>query len=486
MREEQKEREAALWEIFNAKYAQQQITISDFIGNLEKEKDESKVREAALWSIFKTKFTEQEQSFEEYMQSMADDRNNTARTDQIFKKEIIEEQEKTAQALLRMESAVERMEEEKKKVEEARKQLEKSYEELMIEAKKRPEAEAEMFKRLTRKLDAERKLLATERQKMESERMKLVESDEKRKRKEEKRSLEWEREKLDNDRKQLGEKNRAEIDMFKVENDAENKAQKAQKAQGRQGVAEWLAQNGLSEYYQKFIDCGYESLEVCALIDDNELVAIDIAKPGHRKALINACQLLRENVSVTSRMGVKDDRNKKWKEDEWPKKVVEKENPEEKLAENGLSYFFIYYTLYSVLHSADQRALPTPGKNEIPSSKVPIPIPPKQNQQTPTSKTQKPKQVASSPQVDFSQDTDSTSDTIFRYASTLGGGKSLVSWVHYPVGRSAPVLLPLLPCWDSFLVFELMLDTVRVKRIFLQINKFTNTPCKTKHCILMF
>jgi len=39
-------------------------------------------------------------------------------------------------------------------MEELKKQIDKSYEELMTEAKKRPEAEAEMFKRVTRKLDA--------------------------------------------------------------------------------------------------------------------------------------------------------------------------------------------------------------------------------------------------------------------------------------------------------------------------------------------
>jgi len=106
--------------------------------------------------------------------------------------------------------------------------------------------------------------------------------------------LEFAREKLEYDRKQLEEeKNRTEGENLKSkkENDSEKKVQKLQ---GRQAVDEWLSQHDLSQYYQKFIDCGYESLEVCALIDDTELVAMDIGKLGHRKALIQACHQLRE------------------------------------------------------------------------------------------------------------------------------------------------------------------------------------------------
>jgi len=98
-----------------------------------------------------------------------------------------------------------------------------------------------------------------------------------------------------------------------------------QKVQGRQAVADWLNEHNLGQYYQKFVDCGYESLEVCALIDDTELVAMDIGKPGHRKALLQACQQLKENAALGKTVGI-DEKNKKWKEQqEWPNKVEQKE-----------------------------------------------------------------------------------------------------------------------------------------------------------------
>jgi len=152
----------------------------------------------------------------------------------------------------------------------------------------------------------------------------------------------------------------------------------------------------LSQYYQKFIDCGYESLEVCALIDDTELVAMDIGKAGHRKALIQACHQLKENIgAVSSKTAGKDD-NRKWKEQgEWLKKVEEKEiKKEEKIVEN------------------DERHPTISEKKEVTTS---TPILTQKQHHTPlttTSKEQKPKQVSASPQVEYSQDTES-SDTIF-------------------------------------------------------------------------
>jgi len=141
---------------------------------------------------------------------------------------------------------------------------------------------------------------------------------------------------------------------------------------------------------------------VCALIDDTELVAIDIAKPGHRKALVHACQLLREtDTKVQSRSEVKDDnkgrpRKEEQPQEEWRKKVSE--NVEEKLVEN-------------------EERPPVPEKKEIqappaitPKSKVQKQQAPLQKHQTP-GKYPKPKQISGSPQ-DYSQDTES-SDTIF-------------------------------------------------------------------------
>jgi len=62
-------------------------------------------------------------------------------------------------------------------------------------------------------------------------------------------------------------------------------------------VLEWLNRLEFSQYYQKFIDAGYETLEICSLIEESELIAMDIIKPGHRKALLNACTQLKEKIS---------------------------------------------------------------------------------------------------------------------------------------------------------------------------------------------
>jgi len=122
---------------------------------------------------------------------------------------------------------------------------------------------------------------------------------------------------------------------------------------------------------------------------------MDIGKPGHRKALIQACHQLKENA-VLSKTAGKDD-NRKWKEQgEWLKKVEEKEiKKEEKITEN------------------DERHPTISEKKEVTTS---TPILTQKQHHTPltsTSKEQKSKQVSASPQVDeYSQDTES-SDTIF-------------------------------------------------------------------------
>jgi len=136
--------------------------------------------------------------------------------------------------------------------------------------------------------------------------------------------LELEREKLDNERKQMEAKKVMEADQKSKQEPEPEK--KVQKVQGRQAVADWLNEHNLGQYYQKFVDCGYESLEVCALIDDTELVAMDIGKPGHRKALLQACQQLKENAALGKTVGI-DEKKKNWKEQqqEWPNKVEQKE-----------------------------------------------------------------------------------------------------------------------------------------------------------------
>jgi len=89
--------------------------MNEYIEKLEKEKDEAKIREAALWNIFNKKFSEQEQAFEGYMQAMADDKNNSVKSDMKLKREIMEEQEKSVYEIAKMQKLLEQMEEERKK-----------------------------------------------------------------------------------------------------------------------------------------------------------------------------------------------------------------------------------------------------------------------------------------------------------------------------------------------------------------------------------
>jgi len=58
-------------------------------------------------------------------------------------------------------------------MEELKKHIDRNVEELIVESKKRPEDEIEMFNKATKNLDTERQLLNNERQKLESEFKKL-------------------------------------------------------------------------------------------------------------------------------------------------------------------------------------------------------------------------------------------------------------------------------------------------------------------------
>uniref|UniRef100_A0A6B2L3J4 SAM domain-containing protein n=1 Tax=Arcella intermedia TaxID=1963864 RepID=A0A6B2L3J4_9EUKA len=281
LREEQKEREAALWEIFNAKSAKQEQLWAEQLEKFEKEREESKEREAALWTVFKQKFNAQEQAFEDFMQNMADERTEASISQSNYKKEITNEFKRFQDFFLDVEKLKEKIEEERKTLEESNRQIKSSYEDLMVEARRRPEAEAEMFQRLTVKLDNELTLLTNERHKMEE----LW--------KEKKKELEQPTKPAPLPEPSFQPPKPAQPKRSLTA--SSNSTDQDKKVEGRQAVAEWLAENGLAEYYQKFISCGYESIEIISLIDDAELSAINIPKPGHRKALLLACQKLREN-----------------------------------------------------------------------------------------------------------------------------------------------------------------------------------------------
>ncbi|ELU09378.1 hypothetical protein CAPTEDRAFT_39132, partial [Capitella teleta] len=59
-------------------------------------------------------------------------------------------------------------------------------------------------------------------------------------------------------------------------------------------VEEWLRTLGLIQYYQSFIDNGYDDLEVCKQIGDPDLDAIGVDAPSHRDDILASVLTLRE------------------------------------------------------------------------------------------------------------------------------------------------------------------------------------------------
>ena len=59
-------------------------------------------------------------------------------------------------------------------------------------------------------------------------------------------------------------------------------------------VEEWLRSLGLVQYYQAFVDNGYDDLEVCKQIGDPDLDAIGVEVSSHRESLLEAVGTLRE------------------------------------------------------------------------------------------------------------------------------------------------------------------------------------------------
>ena len=61
-------------------------------------------------------------------------------------------------------------------------------------------------------------------------------------------------------------------------------------------VSYWLGKCGLSEYVQKFISNGYDDINLFRIIDDDDLDALNIDKPGTRKKILMYAEILRESL----------------------------------------------------------------------------------------------------------------------------------------------------------------------------------------------
>lgn len=59
-------------------------------------------------------------------------------------------------------------------------------------------------------------------------------------------------------------------------------------------VCEWLKYLDLVQYYESFVDNGYDDLEMCKQIGEEDLDAIGVKKPAHRQAIRDAVRTLLE------------------------------------------------------------------------------------------------------------------------------------------------------------------------------------------------
>ena len=58
-------------------------------------------------------------------------------------------------------------------------------------------------------------------------------------------------------------------------------------------ISEWLRSLGLQQYAPDFIDNGYDELEVCKLIKDEDLDAIGVTHALHRKIILDSVIMLK-------------------------------------------------------------------------------------------------------------------------------------------------------------------------------------------------
>eukprot|EP01125_Pyxidicula_operculata_P004495 TRINITY_DN1700_c1_g1_i2.p1 TRINITY_DN1700_c1_g1~~TRINITY_DN1700_c1_g1_i2.p1 ORF type:complete len:451 (+),score=102.23 TRINITY_DN1700_c1_g1_i2:29-1381(+) len=275
--DEQKTHDSDMWTTFKLKYEQLEKLV-------DKQRVDSLEREEGMWKVFKAHYKEQEESIEQYVAAVSDEKNSTTKELNLFKKALLDDHNKMRADF---DKIMKDMEEEKQKLVNLREEFEKSYETLMVEAKQRPQAEAEMFQRLTKRLEQELQLISMERQKLEESRRK---------------------EKRTNSLKQVPEVNSCDPVVLTDSGNKQpttssttttttttmtNKNPVFVNIDGKQAVAQWLESNGLSELFDKFILCGYESMEIVSLIDESDLDAMDIVKQGHRKSLQQALQKLK-------------------------------------------------------------------------------------------------------------------------------------------------------------------------------------------------
>lgn len=228
-----------------------------------------KASEASMWAIFSAKLSEASSQFDEYRVAM----------DQKHKE--LEEQFSKMRDELKKSNAL------RAKAEQSVKHLEETFARLTRE---RADEEAQLFRKLTMKLEDERRAIEDERRKMADERKKY---------------------------KYLLEMNKLEAEKSAIASTVvaapsflahptipsasivpigshvpaiPSPVMILQEVSNPQyhSVPHWLKEIGFEEYIPTFAAFGYESLHLVQLLDEGDLDAMSISKPGHRKALLSA------------------------------------------------------------------------------------------------------------------------------------------------------------------------------------------------------
>lgn len=75
-------------------------------------------------------------------------------------------------------------------------------------------------------------------------------------------------------------------------------------------VAEWLRSLGLTQYSASFYDNGYDELELCKQIQDEDLDAIGVIHPLHRKIILDSVMILRSEGATSVYFTLEDEINR--------------------------------------------------------------------------------------------------------------------------------------------------------------------------------
>lgn len=238
-----------------------------------------KASEASLWAIFSAKLDEAQIQFDAYRHAMDQKHKELEETVSKMRDEL-----KKSNAL-------------RAKAEQSVKHIEETFARLTRE---RAEEEANLFRKLTLKLEDERRAIEDERRKMADERKKYKHLLERHKLETEKSVVALASAPLAAPSNLMPSTALAyeAVGLVPVKKPAPIHSATESSKPTYSSVAQWLNSVGFEEYVSVFSAFGYESLHLVQLLDDGDLDVMSITKPGHRKALISAAAELANAIIV--------------------------------------------------------------------------------------------------------------------------------------------------------------------------------------------